>query len=77
LIPNVNDSQENAQKTAQFIRTIPGINRINLLPYHRAGTQKYTNLKRTLKNINPLSEDKIKKLRKIYESFDFSVKIGG
>jgi pyruvate formate lyase activating enzyme len=77
LIPDVNDSQENAQKTAQFIRTIPGINRINLLPYHMAGTQKYTNLKRTLKNINPLSEDKIKKLRKIYESFDFSVKIGG
>jgi pyruvate formate lyase activating enzyme len=77
LIPETNDSRENAQRTAQFIRTIPGINRINLLPFHRAGTQKYINLKRTLKNIDPVSDDKIKRLRKIYETFDFSVKIGG
>jgi len=77
LIPGFNDSLENAQKTAQFIRNIPGINRINLLPYHRAGTQKYLNLKRTPKDISPLSEDKIKRLQKIYETYDFSVKIGG
>lgn len=77
LIPEVNDSNENAQKTARFLRSIPGINIINLLPYHKAGNQKYLNLKRKTKNIQPVPEIKIKNLQKIYEKFGFSVKIRG
>jgi len=77
LIPDLNESEENAQKTADFLRTLPGINKINLLPFHKAGAQKYSHLKKQVKNIQPLSEDKIKKLQKIYEGYDFSVKIGG
>jgi pyruvate formate lyase activating enzyme len=77
LIPDVSDSDENAQKTARLLRTIPGINRLNLLPYHKAGTQKYHNLKRKTKNIQPIPEDKIEELQKIYQNFGFFVKIGG
>jgi len=77
LIPEANDSEENARKTAQFLRTVSGINIIDLLPYHRAGTQKYTHLKRKTKNIQSIPEDRQKELKGIYEKFGFSVKIGG
>jgi pyruvate formate lyase activating enzyme len=77
IIPDENDSEENAQKTAEFIQTISGINNIDLLPFHKAGTQKYLNLKRKIKNIHPPLENKIKTLQKIYENFGFDVKIGG
>ncbi|MBD3415356.1 MAG: glycyl-radical enzyme activating protein [Candidatus Aminicenantes bacterium] len=77
LIPDVNDSRENAQKTVDFIQTIPGIERIHLLPFHSAGTQKYQNLKRKTKDTTPLSEERVKELKEIYLKNGFSVKIGG
>lgn len=77
LIPGMNDSQENARKTARFLRSVPGIHRIDLLPYHRAGTQKYTQLKRETTNIPTVPEDKKKESQQIYEKFGFSVKMGG
>ncbi len=77
LIPGINDSEENAKETADFIKRVPGVSIINLLPYHRAGTQKYLNLKRKTQNIPSFSEEKIKTLKNIYEKCGFSVKIGG
>ncbi|MFW6124030.1 MAG: glycyl-radical enzyme activating protein [Acidobacteriota bacterium] len=77
LIPEVNDTNENARETSLFLRTISGINNISLLPYHKAGNQKYLNLKRNTKNIQPIPETKIKRLQEIYEKFGFSIKMGG
>jgi len=77
LIPEVNDTHENAQKTALFLKTVPGIHRINLLPYHKAGNQKYLNLKRETRDVQPVPEDKLTNLKRIYEKFGFSVKTGG
>ena len=51
VIPGINDSAEDLDATARFAATIPGVQRVDLLPYHRAGLQKSRRLGRT----NPLA----------------------
>ena len=43
VIPGFNDSLENAQATAAFMRSC-GLSEINLLPFHRLGASKYRQL---------------------------------
>jgi pyruvate formate lyase activating enzyme len=44
IIPGFNSDQENIDKTGAFIASLPGVSRINILPYHCAATAKYKNL---------------------------------
>jgi pyruvate formate lyase activating enzyme len=44
IIPGFNSDQENIDKTGAFIASLPGVSRINILPYHCAATVKYKNL---------------------------------
>ena len=41
LIPGCNDDDENLRRTAQFARELPGVDQIDILPYHRLGEPKY------------------------------------
>lgn len=43
VIPGYNDTVENAQATASFLREV-GVREINLLPFHRMGASKYEQL---------------------------------
>jgi pyruvate-formate lyase-activating enzyme len=43
LIPGYNDTLENAQATAGFLRGV-GLTEINILPFHRLGASKYEQL---------------------------------
>ena len=43
IIPGYNDSAENLQTTAQFVREL-ALHEVNLLPFHRLGTGKYEQL---------------------------------
>jgi pyruvate formate lyase activating enzyme len=44
LITGINDSAQNLEATADFVRALPGVSRIDLLPYHRLGESKYRRL---------------------------------
>jgi pyruvate formate lyase activating enzyme len=44
IIPGFNSDQENIDKTGAFIASLPGVSRINILPYHCTATVKYKNL---------------------------------
>lgn len=41
LIPGVNDDEENLMATAAFLRSLGKIPRLDILPYHRLGVEKY------------------------------------
>jgi pyruvate formate lyase activating enzyme len=41
LIPGVNDDPENIARTAEFIKSLPGTQGLQLMPYHRMGDGKY------------------------------------
>ena len=47
IIPGVNDDAENLRQTAALAQTLPGVGRVDLLPYHAAGTEKYSRLDKT------------------------------
>ena len=40
LIPGVNDAPEQLRVAARFIRALPGVRLVNLLPYHQFGVHK-------------------------------------
>ncbi len=55
LIPGVNDSKEELEALGQFLAELPGVDHLQLLPYHRLGTDTY----RKLGLEYPLSETEV------------------
>lgn len=78
ILPGINDDRENIQKTADFI-LLNGVKRVCLLPYHRAGIEKYRSLDKRydLNSIRPPSEQKLNTIKKQLEAYGLIVKIGG
>jgi pyruvate formate lyase activating enzyme len=80
IIPGYNDSVENIEATARFIATeLDNSTKVHLLPYHRLGEIKYERLERPGKSVSiePPSEERMSKLKKMVESFGLTVYIGG
>ena len=79
IIPGINDDDRNVAETAKFISSLPNIQQINLLPYHRAGIQKYKNLGKPYKlnKIQPPTDKKVKSVKNKMEAFGLKVGIGG
>ena len=48
VIPTFNDTVEEIQGIARFADTLPGVDKIHLLPYHRLGQDKYEGLGETI-----------------------------
>lgn len=46
LVPGVNDSQEDLQALGKFLEGLPAIDHLQLLPYHKLGTDTYRKLGR-------------------------------
>jgi pyruvate formate lyase activating enzyme len=70
LIPEINDDEDNFDKTLDFLKSI-GIRRFTILPYHQYGSGKYQSIGRryVLDNLRPLKNDLIKELQdKIVEA---------
>lgn len=80
LIGGVNSSEESIEAIVKFLKDSVQVKKINLLPYHKAGTKKYEKL-----DLNYLGEDfvtpsqeELEKYLDIFRKNGFSdVKIGG
>ena len=80
LVPGCNDSEENIKNTASFASNLgKNFQRIELLPYHKFGTQTYSHLGREYKLIDtePPNDDLMNTLKEIVESCGVNVQIGG
>ena len=79
IIPSINDDDENVTRTAEFISSLPNILQVNLLPYHRAGIEKYKNLGKPYKltKIQPPSNQRMKSVKERMEAFGLRVGVGG
>lgn len=42
LIPGINDTRENMERTAELIKNTKGLERVEFLPYHKTAGAKYT-----------------------------------
>jgi pyruvate formate lyase activating enzyme len=73
------DDDENCRAMAKFLRGLPAIQRIDLLPYHRLGENTYARLGRTyaLSGIPPVSDERLAGLAAILLDAGFAVQIRG
>ncbi len=76
VIPTINDSLVDIADFGKFIQKL-NIIRIDLLPYHTIGEEKYKRLKKVnrMKEIIPPSKERIEEIKKQLESFDLNVSI--
>ncbi len=79
LIPGINDSTENMEKTATFAASLRRLKRVELLPYHRYGVATYPVVGREygLPDILPPTRAEVEKLKGILTMRGLEVRIGG
>lgn len=79
VIPNVNTDAENIRQVGEFASRLPSLERIDLLPYHQAGAEKYNRLSQEyrLPSTPAPSDDLMAEIAAFLESFRLTIHIGG
>lgn len=79
VIPGITNTEKNLSEIKLFLKTLININQIDLLPYHNISNGKYSrfNKENKMKDVNPLSDDKMLQLKSDFETIGFKVGIGG
>ena len=79
LIPGINDDHENIVQTGTFLRGLPQINGLDVLPYHPSAKAKYNKLHLNYpgEHIQVADQAYIQEIVHNLEQFDLSVRIGG
>ena len=79
VIPTFNDTPAEIGAIAEFVKELPGVERMHLLPYHRLGIDKYERLSREylLNNIIPPNERQMASLLEEVMKRGLTGQIGG
>lgn len=79
VIPGVNDNINEFTNIVSFVKTLPNVSELHILPYHNYGENKYYLLGRDyiLHGVKKSSEEHIEKLKEIVEKNGLSCHIGG
>ena len=80
VVPGCNDSDDNIRATGSFVAGLgENLKRVELLPYHKFGTQTYGRLGREygLTGVESPGDEHMERLREIVESCGVSAQIGG
>ncbi len=79
VVPTFNDTEEEILNIARFAKSLPGVEEIHLLPYHRLGQDKYegTGREYTMKHIVPPTDEHMQKLLEVALSTGLKAQIGG
>lgn len=69
IIPGITDEEKDIISLKEFIKTLRTVEKIEFLPYHKAGKYKWAELgkKYELANIREATQEDIGRVRKIYE----------
>ncbi len=75
IIPSINDDDENIERTASFLASLSSVRYVDLLPYHRAGIEKYRSLGRSymLAKIRPPPKERMKWIKEKLEAYGLRV----
>lgn len=79
VIPGFNDTEKEISDIAFFAKSLRGVKKLNLLPYHRLGMDKYSALGRKyeLADLPLIEEEKMYRLLAAAEKSGLDCKIGG
>lgn len=74
LIPGVNDTKENLNKTAQLVQDAKHLKRIELMPYHQTAGAKYEMVGRSFTPGFDTTK-KVNTWREIFNSYNLNIKV--
>lgn len=79
VIPGFNDTENEIADIASFAKSLPNVDEIHLLPYHRMGRDKYDGLGRPylMGDILPPTTEHMQRLIKVCESYGLTTRLGG
>ncbi len=79
VIPTFNATKEEIGAIAKFAASLPGVEEMHILPYHRIGSDKYAGLGRdySLKHIEPPSQELMNELLQVVRGYGLKSQIGG
>ena len=79
VIPTFNDTETEISAIAEFAKTLPGVTKLHLLPYHRLGKDKYDGLGREyeLEGLELIPNEKMEKLLNVAKKSELNCQIGG
>lgn len=79
VIPGLNDSEAEMTAMAKFVSSVPHVEQVNLLPYHRTGTGKFDRLQRDylLTDVRPPEAEAMDALCRLFAASGLTVKKGG
>lgn len=69
IIPGINDNEEYIKELKEYVKNIKNVKKIDLLPYHLFGKEKYNklNIPYPLEGVPPMDKNKIENLKKILD----------
>lgn len=75
LIPGVNDDDGSLQQIGAFVASLPQIERLDLLPYHHIGADKYARLGREypLADVRPLSDARLAEIERLFREYGLAL----
>lgn len=70
VVPGITDKEEHILALADYINTLPNIRKVELLPYHTFGVNKYKslNIQYKLNGVEPLGKEHLDELNKLLNS---------
>ena len=79
VIPGFNDTEEEIDGIAAFASSLPNVNEIHLLPYHRMGQGKYEGLDRPylMGDVPPPTAERMERLLQVCERRGLTTRLGG
>jgi pyruvate formate lyase activating enzyme len=79
IVPGFNDDPANIGATGKFAASLPGVGRIDILPFNRGGIEKSTHLTGEIQSlsIGAPHEDKMSEIADNLSKYVFEVNIGG
>ena len=79
VVPGFNDDQANIEATGKFAASLPGVGKVNILPYNRGGIEKSARLTAGTEPMQtePPDKEKMKSVAEILNKYGLEVKIGG
>jgi len=79
IIPGINDDDENIRQIGAYASALPRLNRVDLLPYHHTGVEKYKRFNKVyeLSETRPPSDERMADIAQTLRGFGLQVKIGG
>jgi pyruvate formate lyase activating enzyme len=79
IVPGITDTKENISAIAQYLKTLPRLKRIDILPFHDNAAKKYERLGMVnpMAGILPPTQSHMADIKTGFESSGFAVTIGG